>query len=75
MKITRKTKFQLELDEHQLSMIKHALSDSAANWAIWSSKNEDQSLKEGGWMNYREVANLRDLFNEHYQNILENQEQ
>lgn len=70
MNITQKTTYHLEIDQEQLKVIKEALSDSASRWATWASSKENEDLKEGGWANYRKVANVLNQFNKHYEELI-----
>lgn len=70
MNITEKTKFQLEVDENQLQVIKDALSDHATQWLLFSTEHKDPDVSKGGMVNFHRVAAVRDLFNEHYQRFI-----
>lgn len=74
MNITEKTKFQLEVDENQLQVIKEALSDHATQWLLFSTNHKDPDVSKGGMVNFHRVAAVRDLFNEHYKTLINNQD-
>lgn len=74
MKITEKTKFQLEVDEKELHVIKNALSDHASQWLLFATKSENRDIQKGSMDNYYMVCEVRDQFKEHYEKLIDNKE-
>jgi len=72
MKITEKSRFNLEIDEKELQVIKNALSDHASQWLLFATKSENRDIQEGSMSNYKMVCEVRDQFKEHFEKLIDN---